>query len=88
MQYNAFVGAVEAIDGAHRHARRIGAVHTGDRDGFFTGHAIVQRDHAATVHTPRHFVFVFTGCNAAIALDTALSVTDEFHSCHDVFLIS
>jgi hypothetical protein len=32
VQHHAFVGAVEAVDRAHRHAGRVGAVHAGHRD--------------------------------------------------------
>src|SRR5439155_26821395 len=46
VQHGAFVGAVEAVDRAHGHARRIGAVHAGDRDALLAGHAVVQRDDA------------------------------------------
>ena len=49
---------------------------------FLARHAVVERDHAAAVHAPGHFVLVLAGRDAAVALDAALRVADEFHSCH------
>jgi hypothetical protein len=84
VQHHAFVGAVEAVDRAHRHAGRVAAVHAGHRDRLLAGHAVVERDHAAAVHAPGHLVLVLAGGHAAVALDAALGITDEFHSCHVV----
>ena len=52
---------------------------------LLAGHAVVERDHAAAVHAPGHVVLGLAGGDAAVALDAALGVADEFHSCHVVF---
>src|ERR1044071_8251354 len=83
MQHDAVVGLVAAVDRADRHAGRVGAVHAGHRDRLLgADHAVVQRDHAAAVHAPRHLVLVLARSHAAVALDAALGVTEEFHSGH------
>ena len=48
------------------------------------GDAVVERDDAAPVHAPRHVVLGLAGGDAAVALDAALGVADELHSCHRV----
>ena len=45
-------------------------------------HAVVDRHHAAPVHAPGHLVLVLAGGDAAVALDAALGVAQEFHSGH------
>ena len=57
-------------------------MHAGDRDRLLAGNAVVQSDNAATVHAPRHFVFVFTSGDATVAFDATLCVTNKFHACH------
>src|SRR5262249_62130738 len=50
---------VEAIDRANRHAGRIRAVHARNRDRLLGAHdAIIDRDDATAVHSPRHLVLV------------------------------
>ncbi len=49
---------------------------------FSPGHAVVERDDAAAVHAPGHLVLVLAGGDAAVALDAALGVAEEFHSRH------
>jgi hypothetical protein len=82
VQDHTFVGAIKSIDRAYRHAGRIAAMHTGDRDRFFTRHTVIQGNDAAAVHTPRHLVLVLASRDATIALDATLGITDKFHSCH------
>src|SRR6185503_17908367 len=82
VEHHALGGLVEAVHRAHGHTRRVGAVHAGDRDRLLARHPVVQGDHAAAVHTPRHLVLVLARRDAAVALDAALGVTQEFHSCH------
>ena len=82
VQHDAFFGAVEAVDRAHRHARRVRAVHAGDRDRALAGHAVVDRDDAPAVHAPGDVVLLLAGGDAAVALDAALGVAEEFHSGH------
>ena len=83
VQHHAVVGAVEAVDRAHRHAGRIRAVHAGDRHRLLgADHAVVDGDDAAAVHAPGHLVLVLAGGDAAVALDAALGITQEFHSRH------
>ena len=73
---------VEAVNRANCHARCVRAVHTGDRDRSLAGHTVIQSDNAATVHAPRHFVFVFTSGDATVAFDATLCITNKFHACH------
>src|SRR6185437_5295006 len=86
VQDDAFLVLVEAVDRAHRHARRVGAVHAGDRDRALAGHAVVQRHHAPPVDAPRNVVLLLAGGDATVALDATLGVAQEFHSSHDRFL--
>src|SRR5262249_3258768 len=87
VQHDAFRGLVEAIDRADRHARCIGAVHAGDRDGFLPRNAVVQRHDAPAVHAPRHLVLVLARRHASVALDATLGITQEFHSRHGYLLM-
>jgi hypothetical protein len=87
MQDHTFIGAVEAIHGANRHARRITAMHAGHGDGLFTWYAIIERNDTSAVDAPRYFVLVFTGRYATIAFNATLGVTDKFHSCHKSLLM-
>src|SRR5712664_2851427 len=88
VQDDALFRLVEAVDRAHCHARRIGAVHARHRDRALAGLAVVQRDDAAAVHAPGHFVGVLARRDAAIALYAALGVAEKFHSRHIGLLIS
>src|SRR5215831_7899402 len=74
VQHDTFLGTIEAIDRAHRHARRVGAVHARDRDRALAGHAVVDGDHTAAVNAPGYVVLLLAGCDAAVALDAALGV--------------
>src|SRR5262249_33232746 len=74
VQHDAVVGAVEAVDRAHRHARRVRAVHAGDRHRALAGDAVVDGNHAAAVHAPRDLVLLLAGGDAAVTLDAALGV--------------
>src|ERR1700730_16579003 len=50
MQHHPLLGLVEAVDRADRYARRVRAMHAGDRDRALAGLAVVERDHATAVH--------------------------------------
>src|SRR6185295_4115292 len=80
VQHHAFLGAVEAVDRAHRHAGRVGAVHAGDGDAALAGDAVVERDDAPAIHAPWDVVLGLAGRDAAVALDAAFRVADELHS--------
>src|SRR5262249_10211094 len=84
-QHDTFLGTIEAIDRAHRHARRVGAVHARDRDRALAGHAVVDRDHAAAIHAPGDVVLLLARRDAAVALDAALGIAETFHSGHGLF---
>src|SRR5690606_13992580 len=88
VQHHALLGAIEAIDRTNRHARRIGAMHAGDGDGAFARHPVIDSDDAAAVDAPRHVMFLLAGGDAAVALDAAFGVADEFHSGHRNLLAS
>jgi hypothetical protein len=59
-------------------------MHTGHRYGSLARFAIIDGDHAAAIDAPRHFVFILARRDAGIALDTPISVTEKFHSSHDL----
>src|SRR3546814_9146919 len=80
MQDHAFGGLIEAVDRADRHARRIRAVHAGDRDRPLARLTVVDRHHAAAVDAPRYLVLVLARGHTSIALDAALGVAKEFHA--------
>src|SRR5690606_33722410 len=80
VQHHAFLGVVDALHRAHRDARRVAAVHAGHRDALLARHAVVQRHDAAPVDPPGHVVLGLAGGDAAVALDAALGIADEFHS--------
>src|SRR5690606_14611130 len=82
MQHHTLFGAVETVDGADGHTRRVATVHAGHRDGLFTGHTVVERHDAAAVDAPRDFMLVLAGGHTTVAFDAALCIADEFHSCH------
>src|SRR4029078_662129 len=84
VQHDCVRGGVEAVHRAHRRARRVGAVHACHRDRALSGLAIVDRDDAPAVNTPRHLVFVLAGRDASVAFDATVGVTEEFHSSHDI----
>src|SRR2546425_1213436 len=87
VQHYAVLGLEEAVNRAHRHARRIRAVHAGHRDRFLgADDAVVDGHHAAAVYAPRHFVLLLACGDAAVALDAALGVAQEFHSRHGCLL--
>ena len=50
-------------------------------------HAVVDGHDAAAVHAPRHLVLVLAGGDAAVALDAALGIAQEFHSRHGCLLM-
>src|SRR5450830_29588 len=81
VQDDAVFRVVDAVDGAHRQARRVRAVHAGHRYRAFARHAVVDRDDAAAVDAPWDLVLVLASGHAAVAVDAALRVADEFHSC-------
>ncbi|CFX17235.1 protein of unknown function [Candidatus Filomicrobium marinum] len=82
MQNDAFVGLVEAVDGADGHARCIRAVHARDRNRPLTRFAVVDCDDTPTVYAPRHLMLVFTGGDASVALNAAFGVAEKLHTCH------
>src|SRR5690349_2307896 len=64
---DAFGRAVEAVDRADRHARRVRAVHARDRDAALALDAVVHRDDAAAIHSPRDVVLGLARGDAAVA---------------------
>src|SRR5712691_8430035 len=54
MQHHAVGSGVERIRRTDRLARRVGAVHAGDRDRALAGLSVVQGDDPAAVDAPRH----------------------------------
>src|SRR5450830_1592806 len=56
----------DAVDGAHRQARRVRAVHAGHRYRAFARHAVVDRDDAAAVDAPWDLVLVLASGHAAV----------------------
>src|SRR5690606_37716947 len=71
---DADLGLVDALDRADCDARRIRAVHAGDRDRLLAGLAVVQCHEAAAVDAPGHVVLVLAGGGASVAFDAALRV--------------
>src|SRR3546814_5836190 len=82
MQHHTVAGLVEAVHRTDRHAGCVGAVHAGHRDGTLAGLAVVDGDDAAPVHAPGNLMLVLAGRDAGVALDAALGVAEEFHTCH------
>ena len=82
VQHHALGHLVDAVHRAHRDARRVGAVHAGDRDGLLALEAVVQRHDPPAVDAPGHLVLVLAGDGAGVALDAALDVAEESHSRH------
>src|SRR3989442_10612488 len=82
VQHHGVRGGVEAVDRAHRRARRIGAMHARHRDRALARLAVVDGHHAAAVDAPRHLVLVLAGGDAGVAFDAAIGVAQEFHSSH------
>src|SRR5206468_5478928 len=80
VQHHAIFRVIEAVDRAHGHARRVGAVHARDRDRVLARHAVADGHGAAAVHAPGQLVLVLAGGHAAVAVDAALRVADEFHA--------
>jgi hypothetical protein len=58
-------------------------MHAGHRYRTFAGFAVVERDDAAAIDAPRHFMLVLTSGDASIALDATVGVAKKFHSSHD-----
>jgi hypothetical protein len=58
-------------------------MHAGHRYRTFTGFAVVERNDAAAIDTPGHFVLVLAGGDAGITLDATVGVAKKFHSSHD-----
>src|SRR6266851_2603041 len=79
---DALDGLREGIDRADRHARRIRAMHACRRDRALARLAVVKRDDTSAVDAPGYVMLVLAGGNASVALDAALGVDEEFHSCH------
>jgi hypothetical protein len=86
MQHDPLLRLVEAVDGADGHARRVGAMHAGDRYRALAGNAVVDRDDAAAIHTPWYLVLLLARGDAGVALDATLGIAQEFHSGHVEFL--
>ena len=82
VQLDAVIGVVEAVHGADGLTGRVRAVHASDRDRSLAGFAVIDGDHATSVDAPRHLVLVLARCDTGVALDAALGVTQELHSCH------
>src|SRR4029077_14470688 len=83
VQHHALFGAVEAVDRANRHAGRVRAVHAGDRDRLLGADDTVVEGHDPTaVNPPGNLLLLLAGGHAAVALDAALGVAEEFHSGH------
>src|SRR6185503_7852115 len=66
VQHHRVGGGVEAVDRAHRRARRVGAVHAGHLHRALARLAVIERDHAAAVDAPRDLVLVFAGGDAGV----------------------
>src|SRR5690606_29176781 len=82
VQHHAFAGLIEAVDRAYRHTGRIRAVHACDGNGFLARHALIHRHHSPPIDAPGHFVDVLARGHAAVALNAAFRVAEEFHSSH------
>src|SRR6266699_2555858 len=82
VQHHGVRRGVEAVHGAHRRARRVGAVHARHRHRALAGLAVVDRHDAEAVDAPRHLVLVLAGSDAGVAFDAAIGVAEEFHSSH------
>src|SRR5439155_13597956 len=54
-------GRVEAVDRAHRRARRVGAVHAGHGDRPLARLAVVDGDDAPAIDAPGHLMLVLAG---------------------------
>src|SRR5262249_31375368 len=74
VQHHRVGGGVEAVDRAHRGARRVGAVHAGHRDRALARLAVVDGDDAPPVDAPRHVVLVLARGDAGVAFDAAVGV--------------
>ena len=62
-------------------------MHAGDRHRALAGNAVVDGDDAAAVHAPGNLVFLLARGDAAVALDAAFGVAQEFHSGHGIRLL-
>src|SRR5260221_14574586 len=82
MEHHAVRRDLKATHRAHRGARGVGAVHAGHRDRALAGLPVIDRDDAAAVDAPRHFVLVLAGGDAGVALDAAGGVAEKFHPGH------
>src|SRR5205085_10855475 len=70
VQHDALLRLVEAVDGAHGHARRIGAMHARDRDRLLgADDAIVDGDDAPAIDAPRHLVLALARGDAGVTFD-------------------
>jgi hypothetical protein len=58
-------------------------MHARHRYRAFAGFAVVERNDAAAIDAPGHFVLVLAGGDAGIALDATVGVAEKFHSSHD-----
>src|SRR6266568_2933807 len=82
VQHHAVDGRVEAVDGTHGRAGRVGAVHAGHGDRALAWLAVVNGDHAPAIDAPRHFMLVLAGGDAGVALDATVGVAEKFHPSH------
>jgi hypothetical protein len=47
--------------------------------------AIIDGDHAATVHTPGYVMLILARSDAAVAFNAAFGVAQELHSSHELY---
>src|SRR6202789_3241418 len=82
MQYHPIVRGEDAADRTNGRARRISAMHACHGDRALAGLAVIDRDYAAAIDAPGHFILVLAGRHAGIAVDATVSITEEFHTGH------
>src|SRR6185437_1442087 len=82
MQHDAIFGRIDAGDRTDSSTWRVGAVHAGHRDRALAGPSVIDGNDAPPVDSPRHLVLVLAGGDAGVAIDAAVRVAKEFHSCH------
>ncbi len=66
---------IDRVNRAYGDTRCIRAVHTGNRDRFFSRFALFHCNYPAAVYADRNMVAFFTGNHTATAVDAALGVT-------------
>ena len=72
-QDDAIFALVDGIHRTDRHAGCIGAVHTGNRDAFFSRFSLVDRNNFAAIDAHGYLVPFLAGDNAAITIYTTPS---------------